>query len=250
MQEERDKGAGVTDSDAKDSSGSSSNGKKKNKTKPAPKMLRFGTNIDLSDENKWRSQLQELQKLPPFARIVSAANMLSHMGPTILGMNAVQLYMKVPGVRSPGHQANNNFCRANINIGPGECEWFVVPEAYWGTIYALCEKHNINYLHATWWPVLDELQRENVPVYRFIQRPGDLVWINSGSVYWTHTIGWCNNVAWNVGPLTAKQYQLSVERYEWNKMQGYKSTVPMVHLSWKLAKHIRVSEPALYDLMR
>lgn len=224
--------------------------KKKNKTKPAPKMLRFGTNIDLSDENKWRSQLQELQKLPPFARIVSAGNMLSHMGQSILGLGSLQMYMKVPGVRSSGHQAQNSFCRANVNIGPGECEWFVVPEAYWGVIYALCEKHNVSFMHGTWWPVLDELQRENVPVYRFIQRPGDLVWINSGSVYWTHAIGWCNNVAWNVGPLTAKQYQLSVERYEWNKMQSYKSTVPMVHLTWKLAKHIRVSEPALYDLMR
>lgn len=59
------------------------------------KMLKFGTNVDLSDEKKWRSQLQELTKLPAFARVVSAANMLSHVGHSILGMNTVQLYMKV-----------------------------------------------------------------------------------------------------------------------------------------------------------
>ena len=58
-------------------------------------MLRFGTNVDLSDERKWRSQLQELMKLPAFARVVSAGNMLSHVGHVILGMNTVQLYMKV-----------------------------------------------------------------------------------------------------------------------------------------------------------
>lgn len=58
-------------------------------------MLKFGTNVDLSDEKKWRSQLQELNKLPAFARVVSAANMLSHVGHSILGMNTVQLYMKV-----------------------------------------------------------------------------------------------------------------------------------------------------------
>lgn len=34
-------------------------------------------------------------KLPAFARVVSAANMLSHVGHVILGMNTVQLYMKV-----------------------------------------------------------------------------------------------------------------------------------------------------------
>jgi len=58
-------------------------------------MLKFGTNVDLSDDKKWRLQLQELMKLPAFARVVSASNMLSHVGHNILGMNTVQLYMKV-----------------------------------------------------------------------------------------------------------------------------------------------------------
>ena len=111
--------------------------------------------------------------------MVSAGNLLSHVGHTILGMNTVQLYMKVPGSRTPGipedphrrlfeslppcsssswslrlmffvtasvflvtkgHQENNNFCSVNVNIGPGDCEWFAVPEPYWGTINDFCEK--------------------------------------------------------------------------------------------------------------
>ena len=39
-----------------------------------------------------------------------------------------------------GHQENNNFCSVNINIGPGDCEWFAVPESYWGVLHNLCEK--------------------------------------------------------------------------------------------------------------
>ena len=39
-----------------------------------------------------------------------------------------------------GHQENNNFCSVNINIGPGDCEWFAVPDQYWGVINSLCEK--------------------------------------------------------------------------------------------------------------
>ena len=84
--------------------------------------------------------MQELMKLPAFGRVISASNMLSHVGHVILGMNTVQLYMKVPGSRTPGHQENNNFCSININIGPGDCEWFGVPDAYWGAIQNLCEK--------------------------------------------------------------------------------------------------------------
>ncbi|KAM4699187.1 lysine-specific demethylase 6A isoform 2-T2 [Discoglossus pictus] len=214
------------------------------------KTIKFGTNIDLSDERKWKLQLHELTKLPAFARVVSAGNLLSHIGHTILGMNTVQLYMKVPGSRTPGHQENNNFCSVNINIGPGDCEWFVVPETYWSVMNEFCEKNNINFLLGSWWPNLEDLYEANVPVYRFIQRPGDLVWINAGTVHWVQAIGWCNNIAWNVGPLTAFQYKLAVERYEWNKLQCVKSIVPMVHLSWNMAKNIKVSDPKLFEMIK
>lgn len=107
LREERDKAQGIvqpasfSDSDSKDSTG----GPKKRKNalgvpgKPGAKMLRFGTNVDLSDERKWKVQLQELMKLPAFARVVSAGNMLSHVGHVILGMNTVQLYMKVSFIK-------------------------------------------------------------------------------------------------------------------------------------------------------
>ncbi|XP_053524168.1 histone demethylase UTY-like isoform X9 [Artibeus jamaicensis] len=214
------------------------------------KTIKFGTNIDLSDDKKWKLQLHELTKLPAFVRVVSAGNLLSHLGHTILGMNTVQLYMKVPGSRTPGHQENNNFCSVNINIGPGDCEWFVVPEDYWGVLNDFCEKNNLNFLMSSWWPNLEELYEANVPVYRFIQRPGDLVWINAGTVHWVQAVGWCNNIAWNVGPLTACQYKLAVERYEWNKLQSVKSLVPMVHLSWNMARNIKVSDPKLFEMIK
>lgn len=102
LKEEREKSQGIhapnlSDSDSKDSTGVVK--RKKNAYglpgRPGSKMLRFGTNVDLSDERKWKAQLLELMKLPAFARVVSAGNMLSHVGHVILGMNTVQLYMKV-----------------------------------------------------------------------------------------------------------------------------------------------------------
>lgn len=44
-----------------------------------------------------------------------------------------------------GHQENNNFCSVNINIGPGDCEWFAVPEPYWGVMNDFCEKYENNF---------------------------------------------------------------------------------------------------------
>lgn len=210
----------------------------------------FGTNVDLSDSKKWKSQLDELDKLPMFARVASASNMLTHVGHPILGMNTVQLYMKVPGCRTPGHQENNNFCSVNINIGPGDCEWFGVPEEYWGPIAKLCAENNTNFVHGSWWPNLEDLYADNIPVYRFIQKPGDLVWVNTGTVHWVQAIGWCNNIAWNVGPITSKQFRSAVERYEWNKRERYKSIVPMIHLTWNLARNVEIHDDDLFQVIK
>ncbi|KAJ3585518.1 hypothetical protein NHX12_014237 [Muraenolepis orangiensis] len=218
--------------------------------KPVGKIIKFGTNIDLSDPKRWKSQLQELQKLPAFMRVASSGNMLSHVGHTILGMNTVQLYMKVPGSRTPGHQENNNFCSVNVNIGPGDCEWFSVHENYWHAISDFCEKHGVDYLTGSWWPVLEDLYKANIPVYRFIQRPGDLVWINAGTVHWVQAVGWCNNIAWNVGPLNAYQYQLALERFEWNEVKKVKSIVPMIHVSWNVARTVKVNDPDTYSMLK
>lgn len=65
--------------------------------------LQQGDTFDVLLYFRWKLQLHELTKLPAFVRVVSAGNLLSHLGHTVLGMNTVQLYMKVPGSRTPGY---------------------------------------------------------------------------------------------------------------------------------------------------
>ena len=91
---------------------------------------------------------------------------------------------------------------------------------------------------------------DNIFVSRFLQRPGDLVWVNSGCIHWVQSQGWSNNIEWNVGPLTYKQYSMAVERYEWNRLQCHKSEVPMVYLSWNMARNVRVSETKLFETVK
>ncbi|KAB0401803.1 hypothetical protein E2I00_020019, partial [Balaenoptera physalus] len=127
---------------------------------PDPKnhhIIKFGTNIDLSDAKRWKPQLQELLKLPAFMRVTSTGNMLSHVGHTILGMNTVQLYMKVPGSRTPG------------------------------TLFT---------------------------------------------------------------GLRTYQYQLALERYEWNEVKNVKSIVPMIHVSWNVARTVKISDPDLFKMIK
>lgn len=49
---------------------------------------------------------------------------------------------------------------------------------------------------------------------------------------------------------SAYQYKLAVERYEWNKLQSVKSIVPMIHLSWNLARNIKVSDHKLFEMIK
>lgn len=108
----------------------------------------------------------------------------------------------------------------------------------------------MDYLKGSWWPPLEDLLAANIPVYRFTQKPGDLVWIGSGTVHWVQATGWCNNIAWNVGPFTPSQYDMAIERYEWNKLHGFKSIVPVVHLSWQLARNVKFSDSALFERVK
>merc|ERR1719189_2176837 len=119
--------------------------------------LKFGSNLDLHDERKWRNQLQELMKLPAWTRVVSAGNMLSHMGYQVLSMNTVKAFMKVPCSRLVARQEANMFCSININIGPGDCEWFGVPDDYWGALRELCTRNEVNYQTGSWWPNMKDL---------------------------------------------------------------------------------------------
>ena len=189
-------------------------------------------------------------KLPPWTKVVSAGNILSHAGHQLLGMNTVKMSMKVPNARTTARQEHNNFCVVNINIGPGDCEWFGIPEDYWGAMYELCDKNGVNYLTGSWWPSMKDLMDAEIPVYRFLQKPGDLVWVNSGCIHWMQASSWSNNIEWNVGPMTYKQYTLSLHRYEWNKLQQYKSKVAMIFLSWNMAKNVRITEPKLFEAVK
>lgn len=107
-----------------------------------------------------------------------------------------------------------------------------------GLMLTVSDRHGVDYLTGSWWPVLEDLYSSNIPVYRFIQRPGDLVWINAGTVHWVQAVGWCNNIAWNVGPLNCKS---------WTLIKNHKSSpLPVASLFvlfWRVFQLTNISSP-------
>ena len=84
--------------------------------------------------------MKQLARMPTVMALNSDRDLLRSLGHPILGMNQAQLYLKVAGCRTPGHQENNNFCSVNINLGPGDCEWFAVDYAYWQQVDIRCTR--------------------------------------------------------------------------------------------------------------
>lgn len=82
-------------------------------------------------------------------------------------------------------------------------------------------RRNLDFLKGAWWPNIQDLIRAEVPCYRFTQKAGDMVWVGGGCVHWVQATGWCNNVAWNVGPMTAKQIEMALYAHEWNRLNVF-----------------------------
>ncbi len=50
--------------------------------------------------------------------------------------------------------------------------------------------------------------------------------------------------------MTYTQYYAAIERYEWNKLNSCKSIVPVIHLTWNIARNIRVNDRQLFELLK
>jgi len=46
----------------------------------------------------------------------------------------------------------------------------------------------VDYLTGSWWPDAKDLYEKKVPLYHFIQKPGDLVFIGPATVHWVQAL--------------------------------------------------------------
>jgi hypothetical protein len=83
--------------------------------------IKFGVNIDIG---KWKPQINELvAKIPDDFLFCSRLDALQYVRQHILGMTQPQLYMKVKGSWTGGHEENLRYRAINLNHGPDSSEW-------------------------------------------------------------------------------------------------------------------------------
>jgi histone demethylase len=162
--------------------------KRKNQKNPKnPKVAVKMSIFELSDE-QFQINMGEIQKLPNFMKFYSVQNYLSYSD---LPSNKLNVYFFIPNCKLKPKQ--HYFNKVSINVGPGDFEWFIVPEWHWAQVEEILLIHKKN-LYDCWWPNLEIFQKYNIPIYRLVQKPGDILWIQSGSITWGHALGWCNSI--------------------------------------------------------
>ena len=199
------------------------------------KYVRFAVNVDIGN---WSEEIDEIRKyLPSEVLWCSKDDSLSYLRQHILGMSLPQLYLKINGCWTGGHEENLRFCSANINHGPSACEWWGLDSSQSLQLrekVKLDKNFEIYNSETLWWP--DEIYCiiQGFTVYHVIQKPGDLILVGPGTIHWVKSCGVTTNTAWNFGPKYLNNFIKSFERDFINRAIQYKSLVPMYLLGLDL----------------
>lgn len=74
----------------------------------------------------------------------------------------------------------------NISMGPGIHKWYLINFEHVSRVYKAAALHGCDIAtRSTFVPPKSWLMKENIPVHKIIQKPGDIVWIPAGCMHWT-----------------------------------------------------------------
>lgn len=203
-----------------------------------PKSFIFGVNIDIGT---WKAQVDEIKaKLPKKVLWGSDDDALTYTRQHVLGMTLPQLYCKVTGCWTGGHQENLRFTAVNINHGPQDCEWWAMNPRH-SDDFRLKVLKDFMYDTYTneplWWPDENYCMAHEFNIYHGIQRPGDLVIVGCGSPHWVKSKGVAVNTAWNFSPKTLSVFKNAFERDKINSKLLFRSLIPIKTLALDLMNY-------------
>ncbi|EFO99423.1 hypothetical protein CRE_22397 [Caenorhabditis remanei] len=227
-------------------------------------LIGFATNIELETQEFTFAELktvssvlltfkfkiscfQEVEKLPFMLSPNGKGNLLNYAGEIIAGLNSAQLYVKAPGSRTSIHPENSALASFNHNIGPGDCIWYGVPLEHSKKMTQLLKHHNAKSksvgLYATAnWPSEEELIKEGIHLQKFVQKPGDTVYVGAGTYHWVQSNGYTVNVSWNIAQPNFDQLALAAFMNDHYRLNHSHALLPIQTIAWNIAeKKIRHS---------
>ena len=78
-------------------------------------LIKYAVNVDLDDYEEIRKEIEQM--LDPLIMCGSKYDLLSYLRQNINGMTCGQMYLKVKGVWTGGHEENLRFRSINLNHG-------------------------------------------------------------------------------------------------------------------------------------
>ncbi|EGT40644.1 hypothetical protein CAEBREN_09167 [Caenorhabditis brenneri] len=203
------------------------------RTKISPLIICFGSNIDIDDEEKEVLQ-KALQGLPAWTR--PREGLMAILKDKLPGINRIQVYVKGPGCRTTAHYENEGIGSINVNLGPDDCVWFTISMNYSAQLETLLCKKKVAPCHDPIWLNEEELQGAGIPYSKFLQKPNDMVFVNTGTYHWVQSNGFCTNVSWNILMEDKTQLAAAALSNDYNAMHSFANALPIEKLIWSIAK--------------
>lgn len=186
-------------------------------------MIKFGVNLDIGH---WEDHMNELvAKLPEELLCCSLKDSLQYVRQHILGMTLPQMYLKVKGAWTGGHEENLRYRAVNLNHGPASSEWNAVGVSNWPKLREEVRdvyKTDIYKKEGLWFADVDFCLGKQIPIIWFNQREGDLVILGPGCEHWVRAHGKASQTAWNFGTMEKWQIDESIKRMEINSKINFK----------------------------
>lgn len=201
--------------------------------------IKFAVNLDIGN---FEEQLHELyKKVPPFIYCNRKGDLQGYLRRHIPGMTVPQIYLKVAGCWTGGHQENLSLRAININHGPGEVEWYCMEsdEAYRFNEYIMLEKNlNLLKLEGLWYIPLEDVLKRGFKVSKFVQQEGDTVVLAPGTLHWVRSYSYTVNSAWNLGEINYLQISEMLRRYDFNLRFSFRNLIPVQTLCLDLINNL------------
>mmetsp|Transcript_29704 Transcript_29704/g.27170 ORF Transcript_29704/g.27170 Transcript_29704/m.27170 type:complete len:123 (-) Transcript_29704:132-500(-) len=91
-------------------------------------FIKFAVNIDIEH---WDEEMEELRrKVPDLLRFDSDKDAMQYLKQKIKGVNLPQVYLKVDGAWTGGHEEHSRLRAINFNHGPEGCYWYTIHVKY------------------------------------------------------------------------------------------------------------------------
>ena len=201
--------------------------------------IKFAVNLDIGN---FEEQLHELYKtVPPWIYCNRKTDLQGYLRRHIPGMTVPQIYLKVAGCWTGGHQENLSLRAVNINHGPGEVEWYCMEadEAYRFNEHIMLEKNlNLLKLEGLWYIPLEDVLKRGFKISKFVQQEGDTVVLAPGTLHWVRSYSYTVNSAWNLGEVNYLQITEMLRRYDFNMRYSFRNLIPLQTLCLDLINNL------------